>query len=313
MIGRPEEHELDFMTFEAMNTSFYLAVLSCKQENWKDVMRGWFHYVENEWSRFRPGSELDRINKMKVGERTEVSPPLFDVLTRAEEYRIKTNGLFSPYLLPLLEFHGYRQSFPFQSSSPAHCKMPAVFNRENAPFHLDKVSETIKKMDEGQIDLGGIGKGYAVQAAAGWLQQTGQAGSGIVDGGGDMTVWSDGQKEWKIGVAHPTNHTLEAAQFGIKNGSVATSNILYRSWLQGNQKKHHLLNGKTGLPVESGIIQATVITTDCLDAEVMAKLCFMEEGKELQDLLQQLNPVYSVLTIDKENRISVDDRREVAG
>ncbi len=298
-----EMDKLDTLTFEAMNTSFYFAVIECSIPNWKEVIQGWVQYVDKEWSRFVDDNELDFINRLEIGGKSSVTPPLLYVLLRAEEYRMRTNGLFSPYLLPQLEFHGYQHSFPFHSSSPIFPVMPPVYKNDSAPFIFDINFGIVERRANGQIDLGGIGKGYAVQAAARWLKMAGETKAGIVDGGGDITVWSNGEKDWKIGVAHPYEKEKEIAHFWIKNGSIATSNIVYRSWKQGNEQKHHLLNGKTGLPAVSDLIQATVITENCLDAEVMAKLCFMEKEDSLRKLLNGINPVYSLLLVKADGKI----------
>ncbi|MGJ7912760.1 FAD:protein FMN transferase [Neobacillus sp. LXY-1] len=305
MIAKPAVHDdLDILAFEAMNTNFYIAVTDCQLKNWKDVIGDWIKYVENDWSRFNSENELDSLNNLQPGETIPISPPLLDVLSRAENYRGLTNGLFSPYLLRQLQYHGYGHSFPFQSSVPATCEMPRLDVNSIAPFKLDSNAGTATRISDGQLDLGGIGKGYAVQASSRWLKTMGKASSGIVDGGGDMDIWSNGEREWKIGVSHPNNPKKEIAQFSIKNGAVATSNVVYRSWMQGNEKKHHLLNGKTGLPIESNLIQATVITEHCLDAEVMAKLCFMESGQNLLNVLANISPNYSILLVDQNHQIT---------
>lgn len=302
--GKHGEHnEQEPLIFEAMNTSFYITVQECRVPNWQDFILGWIKYVEHEWSRFQSDNALAQINNLEIGEIAEVSPPLFDLLSRAEEYRQKSNGFFSPYLLPLMEYHGYSHSFPFQSCETKTQKMPAVFSDAASPFHFDEKTGMIERLAEGQLDLGGIAKGYAVEAAANWLKSNGKAAAGIVDGGGDMTVWSNNQKEWKISVAHPYRTDLDIAQFRIKNGAIATSNVVYRSWLQGNEQKHHLLNGRTGLPVNSDLIQATVITENCVDAEVMAKLCFMVNEEELDPLLNSINPSYTLLLVTKDGKI----------
>jgi FAD:protein FMN transferase len=294
-----EAKEFDSLTVNIMNTTFYISVNDCQLKNWKDVMNGWLHYVANEWSRFRTDNELGRMNSLKIGEKMTVSPPLIDVLKHAEYYRQKSGGFFSPYLLSQLQFHGYAASFPFQTVNLVHGELPSVTDQETCPFHFNKTSSTVERMAPGQLDLGGIGKGYAVQAAVNWLKNIGGAKAGIVDGGGDITVWSDGRKTWKIGVAHPYDTEQEIAHYRMKNGSIATSNIVYRSWVQGNKKKHHLLDGKTGQPVNTSFIQATVVTDNCLDAEVMAKLCFMEDGQRLASMLRTINPNYSTLLIDE--------------
>ncbi|WP_312471476.1 FAD:protein FMN transferase [Neobacillus sp.] len=293
----------DNLTIEAMNTTFYFSVSNCMISNWKEVVSGWVQYVEKEWSRFLPDNELGKVNRLEIGAKMLLTPPLFDVLQSAEVYRRKTNGLFSPYLLPQMQYHGYESSFPFHSSDPETYVMPSVYDQEICPFTFDLSTRTVTRTAEGKIDLGGIGKGYTVQATARWLKNIGEAESGIVDGGGDITVWSNGKKEWKIGISHPYQPNVEIARFRITNGSIATSNVVYRSWSQGNVIKHHLLNGKTGLPVETSIIQATVTTETCVDAEVMTKLCFMEEVEKIPDMLKNFDLNSSFLLITEKGTV----------
>lgn len=303
MIVEQEDHNgLDTLTIDAMNTTFYIAVTNCKISSWKEVIQGWVHYVEKEWSRFRKGNELDIVNQLKIGENRTLSPPLFDVLVQAESYRQRTGGLFTPYLLEQIEFHGYRDSFPFHTEKIGNTPTPKVIRLEDTPFELDAANRSVFRNSPGQIDLGGIGKGYAVQAAANWLKQVGEAAAGIVDGGGDISVWSNGSKEWRVGVVHPFNENQEIFQYKINNGSIATSNTIYRSWNHGKIKKHHILNGKTGEPVVSNIIQATAATENCLDAEVAAKLCFMTEK---QTLKKQITTRLSFLLVQQDGKIMI--------
>lgn len=295
MTAKPKD--LDVHETSAMNTTFYFAVSNCRISNWKEIMRDFIHYAEKEWSRFQPENELARVNQLAIGESIALSPPLFDCLQRAEEYRIRTSNLFSPYLKEQLQFHGYTESFPFQSGSVAQTNLPDMHLAKSAAFTFDFPTKSITRITEGEVDLGGIGKGYAVEAAARWLKNSGGASSGIVDGGGDLTVWSNSEKVWRIGIAHPYLPEHEITQIQLTNGSIATSNRIYRSWQQGKERKHHLLNGQTGLPVESAIIQATVVTKNCLDAEVAAKLCFFDNGLEVLKNIDQ-NLHYFLFTND---------------
>ncbi|WP_066061908.1 FAD:protein FMN transferase [Neobacillus soli] len=306
MIGKLEGlNMLDTLSFDAMNTTFYFSVTSCKITNWKEVMQGWVRYVETEWSRFRANNELGQLNQLEVGEKVNISPPLFDVLQRAEDYRRKTHNLFSPYLLPQMQFHGYKDTFPFEQSQFIERAAPPMYNKETSPFLFAQNTSTVTRAAEGQIDLGGIGKGYTVQAAARWLKDIGEVAAGMVDGGGDITVWSNGCKEWKIGVAHPFQNKIDIAKLHLKNGSIATSNIIYRSWMHGDEKKHHIINGRTGLPANNNMIQATVISDNCLDAEVGAKLCLIETEMNFQNQLQNLSPTCSFLLVNDQGKVLV--------
>lgn len=305
MIAKQEDlNSENVLQLEAMNTSFYFQVVDCHNKNWKNVISDWIQYVEKEWSRFRTDNELFLLNELTVGEQMIISSPLFDILQKAEDYRKKTKGLFSPYLLPQMKFHGYEKAFPFSSALSNEHELPSIYNQTDSPFEFYHKTNTIRRIAFGKLDLGGIGKGYAVQSAAQWLKEIEKARAGIADGGGDMTVWSDGEKKWTIGVAHPYNKNKVIAQFQVKNGSVATSNIIYRRWQQGNEQKHHLLNGKTGLPVKSSIIQATIVSENLLDAEVAAKLCFMENNDNEE--FKKSAKIYLTTLVDKTGKIMVE-------
>jgi thiamine biosynthesis lipoprotein len=306
VIGKHEDlNGLETLSFDAMNTTFYMAVSGCKIANWKEVMHGWVMYVEKEWSRFRVDNELGQVNQLEIGKVITISPPLFDILQRAEDYRRKTNGFFSPYLLPQMQFHGYKDSFPFHTSRIINNTFPSLYDKETLPFLFEPMTGTVTRIADGQIDLGGIGKGYTVQAAANWLKTLGESDSGLIDGGGDMTVWSNGNKEWNIGVADPFRNDLEITQLRLKNGSIATSNIIYRSWTKGNEIKHHLLNGKTGLPADNHMVQATVVTENCLDAEVGAKLCLIEKETNIKNQLKNLCPTSSFVLVNDQGKVIV--------
>lgn len=291
------------LSFKAMNTDFYVAISDSAVTNWKEHILNWFEYVDKEWSRFDQENELASLNRLPIGQTMSLTPPLLDVLQAAEHYRIKTDGLFTPYLMNLLQYHGYNRSFPFEAAEIVPQQSPKLIN--DCPFRFDRELHSVTRVAEGKVELGGIGKGYAVQSAMLWLKSYANAKSGIVDGGGDISVWSDGQKEWKIGITDPFDQNKELKLITLKNGGIATSNIIYRRWMQDGQKKHHILNGKTGLPVETNIIQATVITTNCLDAEVCTKLCFMESGTELNRYLTEINSQIKFVLVDSDRNLII--------
>lgn len=271
-----------------MNTHFHIEVSNSIRSDWEDAIEAWLSYVDREWSRFRDDNELAKFNNIPAGEAVQVSAPLYDVLLQANNYYQLTDGLFSPYLKRQMEQNGYSVSFPFPNffpSTKAIEKFP--LNQEPLQFFEDHV---IVKDTLEEIDLGGFAKGYAIESAAKWLINIGGAKFGMVDGGGDMRMWSDGIKEWKIGIADPAHDGKELALLSLRNGAVATSNRLYRSWRNGNEYKHHLLNGKTGNSVETDVVQATAVTRHLLDGEVAAKMCFLLSDSERNSWLKQHIP-----------------------
>lgn len=262
---------LETLSVDVMNTVYYIALPKGHSASWKEPIKKWLYYVEKEWSRFQKGNELDRLNQLEVGETIQLSPSLYSCIQRANDYHIQTEGLFSPYLKSQLEQHGYNQSFPFHIAEKL--SRSQFFNLDS-PIQLLN-DYYVLKTGEQQIDLGGFAKGYIVEKIGRWLQQETSAAFGMVDGGGDMSVWSNGEKEWTIDIANPFNKLEKMSSIKIKNGAIATSNRIYRSWTQGEEMKHHLLNGQTGEVAKTDVVQATIVTKSLCDAEVMTKLCFL--------------------------------------
>lgn len=297
---------MEEVSISAMNTSFYLAVSNSDIMDWKEIAMQWILYVEKEWSRFHSDNELAKINAIKVGDEIQVSPFLYNVIETANDYAKKTDFLFSPYLYDEINNHGYVQSFPFTETNDIKVStVPSSPTTDVFTFNPKKL--TLTKLTNKRVDLGGIAKGFVVDLLANWLQETCGAKFGMVDGGGDLTVWSNGEKHWLIGIADPYDQNEEIAQLKVDNASIATSNIVYRSWMQAGEKKHHILHGQTGVPVQSNIVQATVVATNCVEAEVAAKLCFMMKAGERDAFFLKHFPAVRTFLVNKKGEIQVNE------
>ena len=285
---------MDTFEMKAMNTTFYIEISNSVMSDWKGHVLALLQYFDQEFSRFKTNNELWRFNSLERNSTAIVSPTLYDLLKKADEYYLKTERRFSPYLLSQLVAHGYDQSFPFDISKTSF--VPLDYQTESNPliFHGHC---TIEKKTENKIELGGIAKGYVVDSIAKWLKSYNQSKFGIVDGGGDIAVWSNRKKTWKIGVMDPFNNENEIGSFEIQNGGIATSNIVYRSWWQDGMKKYHLLDGRTGSPVEPMFVQATVVSHQCLDAEVGAKICFMEDPVSVNHVLKRISNHFNFVLV----------------
>ncbi|MFJ6209441.1 FAD:protein FMN transferase [Lysinibacillus sp. NPDC092081] len=270
---------MDTLALQIMNTEFYIAMPKGVHFVWKEKAEKWLQYVAQEWSRFQSNNELSQLNDLEIGETLRISSLLYDCLVQADRYYQLSNGLFSPYLKRQLEQHGYNQSFPFdEAKSKAFQNKPLLADQ---PFQFFGDAQ-VMKIAQQEIDLGGFAKGYAIEKLANWLEEEVSPDFGLIDGGGDMKMWSSGEKTWTIGVADAWDIDKEISSIKMQTGAIATSNRVYRSWMQGTMKKHHLLNGQTGEIANTEVLQASVVTPSLSDAEVGAKLCFLMDEGELQ-------------------------------
>ena len=225
----------------------------------RDLFAGW----EAELSRFRSDSDLSRLNA-RAGQAVRVSPLLFAVTETARAAASATNGAFDPLLGRQIAALGYGPApAPFQIT--AQRPLTAPWRR----LACDAKRQTVTVPYGCSLDLGGIAKGMAVDAAAALLRASG-VHIGLVNAGGDMRTVCDGTADWQIGFDDAPGERI-----GLEGGAVATSSRTRRTWLSDGRQVHHLLDPATGQPAASGLTAVSVAAATCAQAEVAAKAAFV--------------------------------------
>lgn len=266
--------------FTAMNTSFLLAGLS--DANTARV-RKLIDQAENACSRFLADSEVSLVNRNK-GHWVPVIPLTYRLLEDAWQAYQHTASIFNPFLGNTLSQFGYNRSFELlpQDFSTAGDEderynfSTELTKNECRPYlKLDQKTSSVYLDSEAELDLGGIAKGWIAQYAAEQCMLHG-AEHGLIDAGGDIVLWGKepDQQVWGVEVAHPLQADGQIADLWIEGlTAIATSNIIKRSWVSPAGKRvHHVIDPRTGHPVQSDLIQATVLTRDLTLAEQYAKV-----------------------------------------
>lgn len=236
--------------FRAMGTSVELAVDADRAEF--SAARAELERLEQVMSRFRPDSELSRLNR--DGE-IDASPDLVDVVTRALDARDRTEGRFDPTVHDALIAAGYDRDY---DELPADGPAPEGADC-GGDVHVS--GRRIRLADGVRLDLGGIGKGFAAERIAELLALDGPA---LVDTGGDIAVRGIPKAgAWIVGVD-------DQVTLAIDHGGVATSG-LDRRWRRGGSDQHHLIDPRTGRPAQTDLVRVTAVGSDAVEAEVLAK------------------------------------------
>ena len=207
---------------------------------------------ERTFSRFREGSELNRVNAA-AGQPTSVSSVFAELLRVALEARRETSGLVDPTLGAHLEAAGYDRDFSLleeQGSPPATLPVGASVRLEGA---------TVIVPAPVRLDLNGVVKGRTVDDALSLMN-----GDGFVSAGGDIAA------RGKITVALPGGGTVALLQ-----GALATSGTDRRRWVRAGRPQHHLIDPRTGSPSLSPWHQVTVCAATCVGADIAAKAAFL--------------------------------------
>jgi thiamine biosynthesis lipoprotein len=219
-----------------------------------------FRERDQVFSRFLPGSELNRVNRAS-GRLVAVSRLFAETLAIALRVAEQTEGLVDPTLGAALEAVGYTRDFallPMHAGieRPAPAAGPAD---RGARRSILLIAGWVGVPRGVRLDLNGVVKALAVDDAL-----RGLSGERFVSAGGDLAVSA------RLNVALPGGETVL-----LRRGALATSGTVKRRWLHDGTVGHHLIDPRTGLPSTSPWEQVTACGASCLAADVAAKAGFL--------------------------------------
>ena len=268
-----------------------------------------FHEVEAKLSRFKPDSELSRLNQAD-GHPFSASSLLFTIVQMAKEAAQMTSGIFDPTILPYLLAAGYDRSFEKlsdESDSPLY-QMNGRFTWQDIALNRDL--STITLPAGAGIDLGGIAKGWTVDRAVETLKQfPGYA----IDAGGDMTLggrMADGAC-WSVGVVNPLDTPDNLTVLELTDCAVCTSSTQRRRWRVEGVTAHHLIDPRNRKPAASEVISATIIAESAATAEVIAKTALILGPDDGIQFIRNRPGVKGILVLNDGELLRSEDFREV--
>jgi thiamine biosynthesis lipoprotein len=219
-----------------------------------------FRRLEGLLTRFDEASELSRLNAAGA---IDAGDDLLAVVELALAAREKTGGRFDPTVHDALVAAGYDRTFELIVGGSATATPPTTAGGM-------RIQGRRIELDPGvRLDLGGIGKGYAVDRTVARLALLGPC---LVNAGGDLAVAGVPEEGvWPVAVETPSGPLT----LGLRGGALATSGSDRRRWRAGDAVHHHLIDPATGRPSDSGLLRVTVTAATAVEAEVLAKALFL--------------------------------------
>lgn len=270
--------------FRAMNTDIELYVREAARAPMLAEVEAYFHAFERRFSRFVPDSELSLFNARPDDLPCAVSPEFAAMLREAIALHRVTRGIFEPAMLPQIEAAGYARSFErIERNAAAPAMHPA--RRSIAEMRID-ADGSVHAPAGLRIDLGGMGKGWAVDAAVRLLAP---ADDVLVNAGGDM--YASGRSEWDEGwyaaVADPRAPERNISVMWLRDQALATSTTVVRRWQRGAATMHHIIDPRTGAPARTDVLSASVVATRTVDADVFAKTALILGSRDGSAFLER--------------------------
>jgi thiamine biosynthesis lipoprotein len=230
-------------------------------------------HLEGLWSRFEPGSDISALNHAQ-GAAQRVSEETVTLVDLARSGFAATRGAFDPTILGDLERAGYDRTFPAMTAASVAAATSGL-QRGMQHVVLDPTRASVQLPEGVGFDAGGIGKGLAADLAVERLLSLGARGV-CVNIGGDARASGvpPTAKRWSFAIASPFNgEQLTAAEF--TDGAIATSSTVVRRWHSNEQTRHHLIDPRSGRPVDNDIVMATVVAARGWQVEVLTKAIFV--------------------------------------
>lgn len=266
--------------------------------------------LDNILSWRNENSDIYNINQNAGNVSVQVNSSTLDTLEVALDVANATNGALDPTVLPYTSLWGFDESRNI---------VPAPEELENAQnlvgfshLKVDENSSTAFLDSAGsEIDLGAIGKGAACDTAIQVYKENGVK-SAIVAVGGSVGLLGnkDYNSDWSIGIRDPylalegdTSSTMGTISTG--EGFISTSGIYEQCFWDNGDFYHHILDPKTGYPVENDLMSVTIVCDNGTLSDALSTACFVLGKDASKEVLQHYNA--EAIFIDKDKNVYTTD------
>ncbi len=278
----------------ALDTIVSVSLYDHKEQAILDQALGLCTEYEKLLSRTLTDSDISRINAHS-GSPVEVDERTAQLITKGLQYGKLSNGAFDITIAPVSSLWDFKSENPSPPAPEAIAQ--AIKKVDYTRVHVEGSTVTLPDNGEG-IDLGGIAKGYIADRIADYLRGQGVL-SAIIDLGGN--IYALGQKtdgmDWRVGIQSPFKErgTELLGLVRVKNKSVVTSGVYERYFEKDGKLYHHILDAKTGYPVDNGLASVTILSDLSADGDALSTSVFalgLTKGMALINSLDGVEAIF---------------------
>lgn len=262
-------------------------------------------------------SDISKINNAG-GEPVKCSPRTIEVIQKGIKYGKLSEGLFDITVGKETELWHFgdetKQTVPDDADL-----LEAAKHVDYRKIKVNTEENTVQLEDpEMQIDLGGIAKGYISDKVSEYLEEKGVTGA-IINLGGNISAegYKNGKdSEFHIGIRKPFSEKGElTGSLPLSNGTIVTSGLYERSFNQNGKFYHHILDPKTGLPVNTDIYGVTIKGkkgTSC-DCDALATICTMLGSKKGLEFIEKQKGYEAVFVLEDDTLLKTKNLKGFKG
>jgi len=301
LVVTPARAEWRDRTDAIMGTRIYVEVWSdeaTKGDAAIDAVMADMRRIDELMSHYKPESQLSQINARAAQEPVQVDAELFDLIKLSTHYSVITEGAFDITYASVGHLYDYPHHVK-PTEEQIKAALPGV-NWRN--MLLDPVHHTVRFEHAGmRIDLGGIGKGYAVDRGIAILQARGFQHA-LVTAGGDSRIIGDRMgRPWVIGIRNPDDKDQVVTRIPIVNSAMSTSGDYERYFDEGGIRYHHIIDPRTGHSA-SKVRSATILGPTATETDGMSKTAFVLGPEKALEIINRL-PQYDAIFVTPEGKV----------
>jgi thiamine biosynthesis lipoprotein len=263
-----------------------------------DAVMADMHRIDDLMSHYKPESQLSRINQHAADAPVQVDKELFDLIKLSTHYSEITDGAFDITYASV----GYLYNYPehiHPTEEQIKAALPAV-NWRNMKFN-DADHSVFFEHKGMRIDLGGIGKGYAVDKGIEILQKRGIEHA-VVTAGGDTRIIGDRMgRDWLVAIRHPDDPNKVVTRIPISNAAMSTSGDYERYFDENGVRYHHIIDPHTGHSA-SKVRSATVIGPTATQTDGMSKTAFVLGPEKAMEIINRM-PEYDAVFVGPDGKM----------
>jgi len=294
----------------AMGTTAEIYLYAANEERASEFFEAAFgeiERVEAALSTYRPASEVSRINREAGNGLVTTDPEVFELLQRALALSEKSGGAFDITVGPLVKAWGF---FRETGHIPSQEELSDARTRTGwTHVALNPPTRGVRFLTSGlELDLGGIGKGWALDCAARTLRRLGVDAALLGLGQSSYVAVGapPGSEGWAITVPDPASPGQALSTVHLQDRSLSTSGSTEKYFEQDGQRFSHIIDPRTGRPVTE-MMQVTVMASTATETDALATALFVLGPEGATDLLDPDEGVNALLVLAHES-----DHRVVA-
>ena len=262
--------------------------------------------IEEQISVYRPSSEISGINESSSTRWHDLSPDVFDLLLLSKQLHSQTDGAFDVTTGPLIKAWGFLQKQGRTPSPEKLVEAVACSGMKNVELHEHEHKIRFQQPDV-EINLGAIGKGWAIDKAIDHIDMEGienfliHGGHSSVRSRGTrgLTEQQTGRDGWPVGLRHPLLREKRIGTITLQNKALGTSGSGTQFFIEKGQKIGHILDPRTGQPA-SGVLSATVLADTAAEADALATAAYILGPQEIDHIAPDGSSVAAILVVQEE-------------